>query len=58
VSSDIVKNPASSILDSQLTAVMDGTMVKVVAWYDNEWGYSSRLVDLAQRVLVPVVQPV
>jgi glyceraldehyde 3-phosphate dehydrogenase len=51
VSSDIVKNPASSILDSQLTAVMDGTMVKVVAWYDNEWGYSSRLADLVQRVL-------
>jgi glyceraldehyde 3-phosphate dehydrogenase len=51
VSSDIVKNPASSILDSQLTAVMDGTMVKVVSWYDNEWGYSSRLADLVQRLL-------
>ena len=44
VSSDIVKNPASSIVDSQLTAVMDGTMVKVVSWYDNEWGYSNRVV--------------
>jgi glyceraldehyde 3-phosphate dehydrogenase len=52
VSSDIVKSPFSSILDSQLTAVMDGTMVKVVAWYDNEWGYSNRCVELAQRVLV------
>jgi glyceraldehyde 3-phosphate dehydrogenase len=51
VSRDIVKNPASSILDSQLTAVMDGTMVKVVSWYDNEWGYSSRIVDLVQRLL-------
>jgi glyceraldehyde 3-phosphate dehydrogenase len=51
VSSDIVKSPYSSILDSQLTAVIDGTMVKVVAWYDNEWGYSNRLVDLVQRVL-------
>ncbi len=51
VSSDIVKNPASSIFDSQLTAVMDGTMVKVVAWYDNEWGYSNRVVDLVQRLL-------
>ena len=51
VSSDIVRNPASSILDSQLTAVMDGTMVKVVAWYDNEWGYSNRVVDLVQRLL-------
>jgi glyceraldehyde 3-phosphate dehydrogenase len=51
VSSDIVKNPASSIFDSQLTAVMDGTMVKLVAWYDNEWGYSNRIVDVAQRLL-------
>jgi glyceraldehyde 3-phosphate dehydrogenase len=52
VSSDIVKNPFSSILDSQLTAVMDGSLVKVVAWYDNEWGYSNRCVELAQKVLV------
>jgi glyceraldehyde 3-phosphate dehydrogenase len=52
VSSDIVKSPFSSILDSELTAVMDGTLVKVVAWYDNEWGYSNRCVELAQKVLV------
>jgi glyceraldehyde 3-phosphate dehydrogenase len=51
VSSDIVKNPASSIFDSQLTAVMDGTMIKVVSWYDNEWGYSNRVSDLVQRLL-------
>jgi glyceraldehyde 3-phosphate dehydrogenase len=51
VSSDIVKNPASSIVDSQLTAVMDGTMAKVVAWYDNEWGYSNRVADLVQKLL-------
>jgi glyceraldehyde 3-phosphate dehydrogenase len=50
VSSDIVKNPASSIVDSQLTAVLDGTMVKVVSWYDNEWGYSNRVVDLVQKL--------
>jgi glyceraldehyde 3-phosphate dehydrogenase len=51
VSTDIVRNPASSIFDSQLTAVMDGTMLKVVAWYDNEWGYSNRCVDVVQRLL-------
>jgi glyceraldehyde 3-phosphate dehydrogenase len=51
VSSDIVQSPYSSIVDSKLTAVVDGTMLKVVAWYDNEWGYSNRLVDLVQRVL-------
>jgi glyceraldehyde 3-phosphate dehydrogenase len=50
VSTDIVKNPASSIFDSELTAVMDGTMVKVVSWYDNEWGYSNRVSDLVQRL--------
>jgi glyceraldehyde 3-phosphate dehydrogenase len=54
VSSDIVRSPYSSIFDAGLTAVVDGTQVKVVAWYDNEWGYSNRLVDLAGRVLVPV----
>jgi glyceraldehyde 3-phosphate dehydrogenase len=51
VSRDIVKNPASSIFDAELTAVMDGTMVKVVSWYDNEWGYSNRVSDLVQRLL-------
>jgi glyceraldehyde 3-phosphate dehydrogenase len=51
VSSDVVSSPYSSIVDSDLTVVMDGTMLKVVAWYDNEWGYSNRLVDLVQRVL-------
>jgi glyceraldehyde 3-phosphate dehydrogenase len=52
VSSDIVKTTHSSIFDSQLTEVLDGNFVKVVAWYDNEWGYSNRCVELAQRVLV------
>jgi glyceraldehyde 3-phosphate dehydrogenase len=54
VSSDIVKSPYSSIFDAPLTTVTDGRLVKVVAWYDNEWGYSNRLVELAQRVLAPV----
>jgi glyceraldehyde 3-phosphate dehydrogenase (phosphorylating) len=53
VSTDIVTSPYSSIFDAPLTMVVDGRLVKVVAWYDNEWGYSNRLVDLAQRVLVP-----
>jgi len=56
VSSDIIGSPYSSIFDAGLTSVIDGTQVKVVSWYDNEWGYSSRLVDLAARVMerVPV----
>jgi glyceraldehyde 3-phosphate dehydrogenase len=56
VSSDIVKSPYSSIFDAGLTSVVDDTQVKVVAWYDNEWGYSSRLVELAERVMAPVAQ--
>jgi glyceraldehyde 3-phosphate dehydrogenase len=51
VSTDIVTSPYSSIFDSGLTMVVDGRLVKVVSWYDNEWGYSNRLVDLTQRVL-------
>jgi glyceraldehyde 3-phosphate dehydrogenase len=54
VSSDVIKSPYSSIVDAELTAVTGGTQAKVVAWYDNEWGYATRLVELAQRVLVPV----
>jgi glyceraldehyde 3-phosphate dehydrogenase len=46
VSIDFRGNPRSSILDSQYTSVMDGDFVKVLSWYDNEWGYSSRCVDL------------
>ncbi len=56
VSTDIIGSTYSSIFDASLTAVIDQTQVKVVSWYDNEWGYSSRLVDLAQRVMVPVAQ--
>jgi glyceraldehyde 3-phosphate dehydrogenase len=51
VSSDIVQNPHSSIFDAQLTSIIDGTLVKAVSWYDNEWGYSNRCVDLVQKLL-------
>ena len=46
VSTDMLRNPNSSILDAELTKVLGGNLVKVVSWYDNEWGYSSRVVDL------------
>ena len=54
VSADIVGSPSSAIFDAPLTSVIDGTQVKVVAWYDNEWGYATRLVELAERVMAPV----
>ena len=50
VSSDIVGSSASSIVDAALTMVMEGDLVKVVSWYDNEWGYSNRVVDLIGRL--------
>ena len=53
VSSDIVSDPHSSIFDSGQTMVVDGRMAKIVAWYDNEWGYSNRCVELAAKVLEP-----
>jgi len=46
VSSDMLHNPNSSIVDAELTKVLGGNLIKVVAWYDNEWGYSNRVVDL------------
>jgi glyceraldehyde 3-phosphate dehydrogenase len=50
VSTDVISNPNSSIVDGGLTAVIDGTLVKTVSWYDNEWGYSNRVVELVQRL--------
>jgi glyceraldehyde 3-phosphate dehydrogenase len=53
VSTDIIADPHSSIFDAEQTMVIDGRMAKVVAWYDNEWGYSNRCVELAAKVLEP-----
>ena len=50
VSTDIIGNPHSSIFDAAATQVMGGNLVKVMSWYDNEWGYSNRVVDLAERL--------
>ena len=50
VSTDIIGNPHSSIFDSSLTSVMGGTLVKVVSWYDNEWGYSNRMIDIIKLI--------
>ena len=51
VSTDIASDPHSSIFDSQLTTQIDGRLIKVVSWYDNEWGYSNRVAEFTQRVL-------
>ncbi|HJR92660.1 MAG TPA: type I glyceraldehyde-3-phosphate dehydrogenase [Acidimicrobiia bacterium] len=56
VSTDIIGNPHSSIFDAAGTQVLDGHLVKVLAWYDNEWGYSNRVVDLVER-LAEVMEP-
>jgi glyceraldehyde 3-phosphate dehydrogenase len=53
VSTDIVTDPHSSVFDAEQTAVVDGKFVKVFSWYDNEWGYSNRCVELAEKVLQP-----
>ena len=58
VSSDVIKSPYSSVFDAGLTSVSGETQVTVIAWYDNEWGYSTRLVELAQRVFAPVAHAV
>jgi glyceraldehyde 3-phosphate dehydrogenase len=50
VSIDFRGNPHSSIIDAAYTKIMDGDFVKVMSWYDNEWGYSSRCVDLLKKL--------
>jgi glyceraldehyde 3-phosphate dehydrogenase len=54
VSTDIIGDAHSSIFDAEQTVVIDGRMVKTIAWYDNEWGYSNRCIELAAKVLQPV----
>ena len=50
VSMDFNTNPNSRVIDAQNTIVMDDNKVKVIAWYDNEWGYSNRVVEVAQQI--------
>ena len=50
VSSDYTNDPRSSIIDAQSTMVINGTQVKIYAWYDNEWGYACRLADITRMV--------
>jgi glyceraldehyde 3-phosphate dehydrogenase len=50
VSSDIIGNPASSIVDAPLLNVKDGRLIKLITWYDNEWGFSARMLDLARYI--------
>ena len=51
VSSDIIHNPAASIVDLTLTQVVDGDLVKIMSWYDNEWGYTNQMIRQALEVL-------
>jgi glyceraldehyde 3-phosphate dehydrogenase (phosphorylating) len=53
VSTDVITDPHSSVFDAEQTAVIEGKFVKVFSWYDNEWGYSNRCVELAEKVLQP-----
>ena len=53
VSTDIITDPYSSVFDAEQTTVVDGKFVKVLSWYDNEWGYAMRCVELAEKVLQP-----
>jgi glyceraldehyde 3-phosphate dehydrogenase len=50
VSSDIIQDPRASIIDLELTQVIDGDLVKIMSWYDNEWGYSNQVVRVMSRV--------
>ncbi len=58
VSTDIIGNPHSSIFDASATQVLGGNLVKVMSWYDNEWGYSNRVVDLIERLAEVIAEEV
>jgi glyceraldehyde-3-phosphate dehydrogenase/erythrose-4-phosphate dehydrogenase len=58
VSADIVGDPRAAIVDLELTTVVDGTLVKVMAWYDNEWGFTHQMIREARSILSPVDAPV
>jgi glyceraldehyde 3-phosphate dehydrogenase len=58
VSSDIIKDPRASVVDLGMTQVVDGDLVKVMSWYDNEWGYSSQLVRAALRIAKEMNRPI
>ena len=51
MSADIVGDPRAAVIDLELTRVVDGTLVKVMAWYDNEWGFTHQMIREAQRTL-------
>jgi glyceraldehyde 3-phosphate dehydrogenase len=57
VSSDVIGDPASSVFDAQSTMVLGKRMVKVISWYDNEWGYSNRVVELMELAHKMAAQP-
>jgi glyceraldehyde 3-phosphate dehydrogenase len=57
VSSDIIKDSRASVIDLAMTQVIDGDLVRVMSWYDNEWGYSSQLVREAQRIAMRITAP-
>jgi glyceraldehyde 3-phosphate dehydrogenase len=57
VSSDIIRDSRASVLDLGLTQVVDGDLVKVMSWYDNEWGYSSQIVREASRIASTIEHP-
>ena len=58
VSSDIIKDPRASVVDLGMTQVVDGDLIKVMSWYDNEWGYSSQLVREALRIAREMDRPI